>query len=103
MKSYNDYVQNWPKSLAVLGHWRRKEPFVNWLASMRDDPVVGRQSIDDLLALPIERIGRYVALLEDLVRLTEDEHPEYDSLCASVAKMKSFAESFYATKQKVCY
>jgi len=100
-KCYSDYAANWPKSLMVLGRWRQKAPFVEWLASLRDDPVVGRQSIDDLLALPFDRISRYASMLDDLLRLTEDDHPEYDGLALALSKMKAFAESFYDLKRKV--
>lgn len=45
-----------------------------------------------LLIMPIQRIPRYRMLLEDLLKSTEDSHPDHDPLMEAVNKIREVAE-----------
>jgi hypothetical protein len=52
----------------------------------------------DLVVLPIQRIPRYVLLLEDMARSTPLRHPDYQPLITALEKMKTVAQ--YVNERK---
>ena len=59
-----------------------------------------RQGLTDLLIMPIQRIARYVLLLQDLKKHVSTEHPHYRLLEKAVDGMKSLANSVNEVKRK---
>jgi hypothetical protein len=52
-----------------------------------------RQSLNDYLIMPIQRIARYVLLLSDLKKHISPDHPEFPVLDRAVNGMKQLANS----------
>ena len=59
-----------------------------------------RQSLNDLLIMPIQRIARYVLLLSDLKKHISPDHPEFPVLDRAVNGMKQLANSVNEVKRR---
>lgn len=53
-----------------------------------------------LLILPIQRIPRYVLLLQDLLRHTESKHPDHDDLVQALKEMRQVADYINEKKRE---
>jgi len=52
----------------------------------------------DLLIVPVQRIPRYVILLEEIARYTDTTHPDYKDLSLALSKMHCIAD--YVNEKK---
>jgi hypothetical protein len=59
-----------------------------------------RQGISDFLILPIQRVTRYVLLLQDLKKHTPGDHPEYASIGKALEFMRTLAGTVNDVKRR---
>eukprot|EP00026_Physarum_polycephalum_P002016 Phypoly_transcript_02020.p1 GENE.Phypoly_transcript_02020~~Phypoly_transcript_02020.p1 ORF type:complete len:578 (+),score=87.07 Phypoly_transcript_02020:1129-2862(+) len=88
---YSEYINNYNDSLAIYNELRKKAPFVSLLQQCGKSPECNSLDLQAFLIQPIQRIPRYNLLLEDLIRHTPENHPDYNDLKCSSAKIKSIA------------
>jgi len=65
--------------------------FDDFCAKIHNDPAGGGQSLDSLLIMPIQRIPRYILLLETLIKYTEPTHSDYEGLHNALSLVKDVA------------
>ncbi|KAL6060967.1 RhoGEF domain containing protein [Balamuthia mandrillaris] len=104
LKLYTSYINNFDAASETLKSGMRDDPsFKAWVENTTKEHKEELQNLDlrSLLIMPIQRIPRYVLLLQDLVRHTDGKDPDYGSLCQAVARMKEMAEFVDHKKQEV--
>ena len=48
--------------------------------------------LESFLILPVQRIPRYMLLLDALLKFTPPDHPDFNNLTEAIAKVKSVAD-----------
>lgn len=98
LRVYTAYVNNY-NSIANTIQELSQNPVVNkMLQECRSDPLTQGLEIQSFLIMPIQRIPRYVLLLNDLFKFTPKEHPDYDNLSVALKKMEDVAK--YVNQKK---
>mgnify|MGYP003385829446 CR=1 FL=1 len=78
---YEEYMVNFDPALtkrAALLMSNRK--FANFVEAARSDPDAAGLGIESFLIAPVQRIPRYRLLLQELIKYTDFEHPDYQNL-----------------------
>eukprot|EP00727_Mastigamoeba_balamuthi_P006469 m51a1_g2442 putative domain containing protein (1553) ;mRNA; r:861225-867164 len=92
LKVYTVYVNNYPTSFAAVQEAvESNKNFAQHLEKMRRSAECNGLEINSFLIMPIQRIPRYVLLLQDLARFTPESHPDYKELSEALKEMKSVA------------
>ncbi|EFA77564.1 pleckstrin domain-containing protein [Heterostelium album PN500] len=98
LKVYTNYVNNYNASIAAINECKENEKFAKLLEQNRIAEKCMGLDLSAFLIMPIQRLPRYVLLLQDLVKFTSDDHPDYDNLSVALKKMKDVAE--YVNEKK---
>ncbi|OMJ21759.1 Rho guanine nucleotide exchange factor 17, partial [Smittium culicis] len=78
------YVENYGKAIELLNQLSEYKPFTKYQAKVISLKESGRQSLKDLLMLPIQRVMRYSLLLKTLVKYTPINNRDHIELCRAV-------------------
>eukprot|EP01125_Pyxidicula_operculata_P005349 TRINITY_DN1917_c0_g1_i7.p1 TRINITY_DN1917_c0_g1~~TRINITY_DN1917_c0_g1_i7.p1 ORF type:complete len:645 (-),score=90.90 TRINITY_DN1917_c0_g1_i7:266-2200(-) len=71
----------------------RDRRFTTCLEKLTKHPLLKNQMIDSYLILPVQRVPRYVMLLNDLISNTPESHPDYENILSSFKQIKIVAAS----------
>eukprot|EP01114_Cavostelium_apophysatum_P018021 TRINITY_DN5486_c0_g1_i1.p1 TRINITY_DN5486_c0_g1~~TRINITY_DN5486_c0_g1_i1.p1 ORF type:complete len:583 (-),score=165.26 TRINITY_DN5486_c0_g1_i1:50-1798(-) len=91
LKTYINFVNNYNSALSTLQKLRKIPEFAAWLSETEKKPECKGNTIESFLIMPIQRIPRYVLLLEDLLKATPEDLSDRSGLEDAAAKMKSIA------------
>jgi len=92
LKAYTQYVNNYNSAITTISAVKHVEKVSAFLTKCHKDGRLMGQDLGAFLILPIQRIPRYVMLLQDLVQNTRPTHSDYGDLNISLWKMKSVAD-----------
>eukprot|EP01125_Pyxidicula_operculata_P008325 TRINITY_DN2802_c0_g1_i5.p1 TRINITY_DN2802_c0_g1~~TRINITY_DN2802_c0_g1_i5.p1 ORF type:complete len:1190 (+),score=298.97 TRINITY_DN2802_c0_g1_i5:430-3570(+) len=98
LKVYTSYVNNYNKSFMILTELSKNSLVAESLMKSRSHPDVKGSELQNFLIMPIQRIPRYMMLLTDLLKNTEDTADDYSLLSAAVQKMATVAD--YVNERK---
>ncbi|PRP75654.1 hypothetical protein PROFUN_08020 [Planoprotostelium fungivorum] len=90
LKTYVDYVNNYNNAMACVDRLKSNVEFSAWLEG--SETMVGA-SFKSFLIMPIQRIPRYVLLLEDLLRHTPENHTDFNDLVKALERVKGVAQT----------
>lgn len=90
-KTYTRYCNNYDHALQTLNAKRADPEFKELIHVMDRDDRTSRLGLTSYLIMPIQRIPRYRLLLQDLMRHTPNEHPDYSSLKAALEQIEQVA------------
>jgi len=91
-KLYIAYVNKYDAALKTMTKCKEESKvFENFLTNTALDPICKRRQISDYLIMPIQRIPRYKLLLEELMKRTEESHPDYADLMKCLEEIKQIA------------
>eukprot|EP00124_Ichthyophonus_hoferi_P003939 Ihof_evm4s383 gene=Ihof_evmTU4s383 len=76
LTSYTTYINNYDEATATLQSLRSDPKFTSFLEERRMYYGI-REDLSDLLICPVQRIPRYVLLLEQIIKYTPEDHPDY--------------------------
>jgi len=94
LKMYREYTTFYNEAISCEKKAVTKDPiFAQTLLNTMNHPLIQGNSLDSFLILPVQRIPRYVLLLQDLMENTESNHPDYKWLQKSLILMKTVANS----------
>ncbi|KAF2077388.1 hypothetical protein CYY_001316 [Polysphondylium violaceum] len=99
LKAYTDYVKNFDFALQRIGLCGKDSKFSTFIKSA-EEKTVPRSRLESLLITPVQRIPRYVLLLQDLLKHTEESHPDYSHIVKALDLIKSVAMSINDTKRQ---
>eukprot|EP00029_Vermamoeba_vermiformis_P010898 TRINITY_DN5853_c0_g1_i1.p1 TRINITY_DN5853_c0_g1~~TRINITY_DN5853_c0_g1_i1.p1 ORF type:complete len:741 (-),score=186.63 TRINITY_DN5853_c0_g1_i1:99-2321(-) len=89
-KMYTQYCYNYTKAITNLAQYKEKNTkFRSFLRKVE----VTTMRLMDLLIMPVQRIPRYVMLLEQLVKYTLEHHPDYQPLLSAVKETQRATEA----------
>ncbi|OLY85238.1 Rho guanine nucleotide exchange factor 17 [Smittium mucronatum] len=93
------YVENYGKAIELLNQLSDYKPFFkfqNKIISLKES---GRQSLKDMLMLPIQRVMRYSLLLKTLVKYTPIDMRDHIELCRAVKVSNHLASVVNETRR----
>ncbi|GAM17857.1 hypothetical protein SAMD00019534_010320 [Acytostelium subglobosum LB1] len=99
LKAYTDYVKNFDSSLRRLEACNKDMKFVMFIRQA-EDRINPRSRLESLLITPVQRIPRYVLLLQDLLKHTESTHPDFLHISEGLKVIKEVAISINDTKRR---
>ncbi|KAJ3162472.1 hypothetical protein HDU86_004954 [Geranomyces michiganensis] len=92
LKMYSSYVKNFNNALSLVTENMARVPaFAQFITKQNADPELKGLPLQSFLIMPVQRIPRYKMLLEDLLKQTDPEHPDYPTLQKSLAKIAEVA------------
>ncbi|EGG20546.1 pleckstrin domain-containing protein [Cavenderia fasciculata] len=85
MRLYVEYINNYEYAMKELDKFEHEHP--KYLQSLQKK---NKYSLDiaSLLIMPVQRIPRYELLLRELIKSTDEDHIDYNSLKAAYASIK---------------
>eukprot|EP01113_Clastostelium_recurvatum_P033801 TRINITY_DN4510_c1_g1_i2.p1 TRINITY_DN4510_c1_g1~~TRINITY_DN4510_c1_g1_i2.p1 ORF type:complete len:1156 (-),score=386.35 TRINITY_DN4510_c1_g1_i2:12-3479(-) len=99
IKLYKYYVNNFDKSIVTLKSAREKNAaFKKMISELDYTPQLSGLSVESFLILPVQRIPRYVLLLQELLRYTDNNHPDFNGLCEALSFIKELADYINSNK-----
>ncbi|RHZ77063.1 hypothetical protein Glove_186g170 [Diversispora epigaea] len=80
-KVYSVYVKNFDSALSVINTQLRDNPqFSSFLKVVMKSGQCKHLTLEAYLLMPVQRIPRYKMLLENLLKITTESHPDYHNL-----------------------
>ena len=84
--AYTDYVNNYTRAIDTLGKLRASNPAFAAFMDEADREDVNLK-LASILIFPIQRVPRYILLLQDLLKHTDAAHPDYRNLEQALGAM----------------
>lgn len=101
LKIYSQYVSHYNEAMRVLTECKKQKPFRKFLDELKKKSHdLEHRGLEDYLIRPVQRIPRYHLLLQDLVRHTTPDHPDYANLHAASQKVQAVAEYMNEKKRE---
>jgi len=97
--SYTEYVNNYSRAISVLGKLRTEIPAFGAFMDQADSENVNLKLVS-ILIFPIQRIPRYILLIQDLLKHTNPEHPDYRNLEEALAVMNKTGSFINESKRE---
>eukprot|EP01137_Pigoraptor_chileana_P018918 Opistho-2@79167 len=86
---YGAFCGNQTRALEDLQLYRRKNAqFASFLKDCEANPRCKRKALNDLLAMPMQRLTRYPLLLETIMQATPKSHKDYPTLLRATQMVK---------------
>lgn len=102
MKLYIDYVNKYDNTLKLIKEYEEhNDAFRKLLQSNMEDIDCHLRGIQDFLIMPVQRIPRYVLLLQELKNKTDETHEDYIEILKALQSIESIAG--YINTQKKDY
>lgn len=92
LKMYTQYTGNYERAVELLDEYENdNKAFISFMNKAYENPVRQGQNLRSFLIMPIQRIPRYKLLIEDLVKNTPQDHPDYTNLTNALDKLAAVA------------
>eukprot|EP01130_Rhizamoeba_saxonica_P014310 TRINITY_DN6245_c0_g1_i1.p1 TRINITY_DN6245_c0_g1~~TRINITY_DN6245_c0_g1_i1.p1 ORF type:complete len:628 (-),score=130.52 TRINITY_DN6245_c0_g1_i1:87-1970(-) len=92
-RSYRQYCSNYD---AIVARSREIQgsniKYKKLLESFYINPENKGLSLDMYLIMPVQRIPRYIMLLDTLLKYTDDDHPDYKNICNATVLLKDVSK-----------
>jgi hypothetical protein len=99
LKVYAPYANNYGHSFAVIQEVvGENKKFAEYLEKCKMSSECGGLDLNSYLIQPIQRIPRYVMLLQDMLRCTRKDHPDHPLLEKAYLEVKTVAD--YVNEKK---
>lgn len=89
LKTYKNYTARYSEALNSLRECEKNQKFQ---AIVYKCIIKCRFDLDALLIQPVQRIPRYNLLLADLLKNTDESHPDYGNIERSIEEMKNISQ-----------
>lgn len=101
LKIYTRYCSHYSEAMRVLNECKKYSKFKKFLDEVKKKSHdLEHRGLEDFLIRPVQRIPRYYMLLQDLVRHTGTDHPDYANLDAAAQKVQAVAEYMNEKKRE---
>jgi hypothetical protein len=92
LQPHVDFIQAYSKSTEGRMRFTKENgAFSQLLAVIRMLPPMEGRSLEDILINPIQRIPRYILLLNDMLKHTPEHHPDFGNLQTAASAFQTFA------------
>ncbi|KAL6042127.1 epithelial cell transforming sequence 2 oncoprotein-like [Balamuthia mandrillaris] len=96
LRLYKNYLNNYPKALAMIKTLKENKKFVEFLETVRANRKQGslfsNYELNSFLITPVQRIPRYIILLKTLSQYTPPEHKDHELLKKALHKLEVVAD-----------
>eukprot|EP01103_Thecamoeba_quadrilineata_P012404 TRINITY_DN3192_c0_g1_i2.p1 TRINITY_DN3192_c0_g1~~TRINITY_DN3192_c0_g1_i2.p1 ORF type:complete len:676 (-),score=126.36 TRINITY_DN3192_c0_g1_i2:87-2114(-) len=89
-KTYTTYCQNYDAAIASLRRCKQQHP--KFEAFLKEFSNETKQTLQTLLITPVQRIPRYIMLLQELLKKTSKNHQDYFLLAKSMTDLQEITE-----------
>jgi len=94
LQVYTIYINNFDSAISTVSQQKKKnKQFATFLDTCKNNPEAMKHDIEALLIMPVQRIPRYVLLLQALVKHTDKSHDDFADLTVAVEFMSKFANN----------
>ena len=97
---YCDYTVKYQMAISVLREKRLSKPRFQRFLDEVEAAAANGSRLEDFLIKPIQRICRYPLLLKEVLKRTEDGHPDKEAMRHAHAVMASVAEDMNAYEKR---
>jgi len=91
LRVYGRFATNYPEALGCLERYSRFKEFQAFLKTAESDPRCKGKPFGAFLIVPIQRVPRYIMLLEELQKHTPDTHPDHEDINAALEHLRRLA------------
>lgn len=89
LKIYTDYINHYDKSQNTLLRCKEDNPrFAQFLMDRTLEPICALRGLETFLVMPIQRPPRYSLLLRELIKNTDQTHPDWADLNAASERIE---------------
>ena len=100
IKLYITYVNNYDAAVAEMHRTlAKKKKFKAFCDQVRRNPDHRQPNLEFYLIMPVQRVPRYNLLLQDLLKNTTDQHPDYMALKEALNETKKRAQEINEHKR----
>lgn len=99
-RMYAQYCNDFHSNNQLLVDLKKKTTFKKLVESCENNPLAKRLGLRDYLIMPVQRIPRYVLLLEQVLKYTPPTDPDYKNLENSLNGMKLVASDINEKKRR---
>lgn len=101
-KVYTDYLKNHDSANQKLQALQKNHKVEIWLKECRAyaHDLTSAWDLDSLLVKPVQRILKYPLLLDQLVEVTPENHPDFTALDIAAREMKGMAKRIDEAKRR---
>jgi len=89
LKVYTMYCSNHPYALIKLQILSRNKNFTKFLESRLQLPESRNLNLANFLLKPVQRICKYPLLLREIIKNTDEDHPDYKNLVSALFKIET--------------
>jgi hypothetical protein len=101
LKIYTQYCSNYNEAMRILSECKKQNKFKKFVDELKKKcHDIEHRGIEDYLIRPVQRIPRYYLLLQDLVKHTSKDHPDYANLASAAQKVQAVAEYVNGKKRE---
>jgi RhoGEF domain/Regulator of G protein signaling domain len=100
-KLYSQYVSQYTGCLSTMNRLSHIKAFQQFLERKRSDDATERKDIMSYLIMPVQRLPRYVLLLRELLKWTDEDHPEYKDIMRALYQAEQAATFVNERKRNV--
>mmetsp|Transcript_16777 Transcript_16777/g.49347 ORF Transcript_16777/g.49347 Transcript_16777/m.49347 type:complete len:973 (+) Transcript_16777:151-3069(+) len=101
LKGYTAFANNFNNALATITECKRQQGFTAYLEHcIENKEECCNLWLEDHLIAPIQRIPRYILLLNSLLGKTPSSHPDFELLSQCVISMKAIARHINENKKR---
>ncbi|KAJ3450697.1 faciogenital dysplasia protein [Anaeramoeba flamelloides] len=99
LKLYTDFVNNYENALETIRkNIQNNNSFATFLEQTHQSEKLQGFKIFDLLITPVQRIPRYVLLIQGVIKNTDQNHPEYQEFKKILERLRHIADHVNKTK-----
>lgn len=78
---YIEYLNNFPMACDLIDQYKKTKPaFASFVAQIARIPQYRFLSLQDYMIKPVQRLPKYVLLLKQLLKNTQQSHPDYQNV-----------------------
>lgn len=101
-KVYSDYLKNHDAANHKLQALQKNEKVQIWLKECRSyaHDLTSAWDLDSLLVKPVQRVLKYPLLLDQLLEVTPENHPDYNHLDVAAREMKGISMRINEMKKR---
>ncbi|XP_070578417.1 rho guanine nucleotide exchange factor 33-like isoform X2 [Ptychodera flava] len=91
LQCYSNYVTDFPNSIDMINHWNKQsQKFRKFLKKQLTELDITNIGLATYLLAPLQRIPKYVLLLQQMLKYTEEDNPDYYYMQSAIQGLNDF-------------
>jgi len=98
LQMYIPYIVNYERAHTVVKKCVKNPVFASFMNERKNKEELKFKDLDDFMILPVQRIPRYIMLLESVYKYLPSRHPDKENTKKAIYQMRSFARKINTSK-----